>query len=273
VPDVDFALITLISALVGGLTLVSGFGLGTLLMPAFAIFFPLEIAIAATGVVHFVNNLFKLAVVGRWARREVVVRFGLPAVVAGALGAGLMNLAADLEPVHAYAIGSMQAQVTWLKLVIALLLVIFAALELSPRYGQIAFPMRALPIGGVLSGFFGGISGMQGALRAPFLLRAGLSQEEYVGTANVISTLVDFIRLTIYAVGFLAAAPGGGDAQAGSALQEPRTLWLIVAACGAGFLGAFLGAKIVRKVTLRAIRLVVAVMLFVAAGAMGAGVV
>jgi hypothetical protein len=34
-----------------GLTLFSGFGLGTVLMPAFAVFFPVPTAIAATAVV------------------------------------------------------------------------------------------------------------------------------------------------------------------------------------------------------------------------------
>ena len=49
------------------LTLFSGFGLSTLLMPAFALFFPLEAAIAMTAVVHLANNVFKLALVGRKA--------------------------------------------------------------------------------------------------------------------------------------------------------------------------------------------------------------
>ncbi len=47
------------------LTFFSGFGLGTILAPVFAIFFPIDIAIALTGVVHFSNNLFKMALVGK----------------------------------------------------------------------------------------------------------------------------------------------------------------------------------------------------------------
>ena len=41
------------------LTLFSGFGLGTLLLPAFAVFFPIEVAVASTAIVHAANNLFK----------------------------------------------------------------------------------------------------------------------------------------------------------------------------------------------------------------------
>ena len=60
------------------LTFFSGFGLGTILMPVFAIFFPVEIAIALTGVVHFSNSLFKISLVGRKADKEVLLRFGIP---------------------------------------------------------------------------------------------------------------------------------------------------------------------------------------------------
>lgn len=46
----------LTALVVSGLTLFSGFGLGTLLMPAFAVFFPVEVAVAATAVVHLATN-------------------------------------------------------------------------------------------------------------------------------------------------------------------------------------------------------------------------
>ncbi|WP_206054762.1 hypothetical protein [Nitrosococcus wardiae] len=47
------------------LTLFSGFGLGTLLMPVVAIFFPVTVAVALTAFVYLLNNLFKLAVLWR----------------------------------------------------------------------------------------------------------------------------------------------------------------------------------------------------------------
>ena len=34
-------------------------------MPAFALFFPVPIAIAATALIHLANNLFKVYLVGR----------------------------------------------------------------------------------------------------------------------------------------------------------------------------------------------------------------
>jgi uncharacterized membrane protein YfcA len=84
---VDFVLVALVATGVSGLTLYSGFGLGTLLMPVFALFFPVEVAVAATAVVHGANNIFKLTVVGRQADRQLVLRFGIPAIIAAFVGA------------------------------------------------------------------------------------------------------------------------------------------------------------------------------------------
>src|SRR4030043_82629 len=72
------------------LTFFSGFGLGTILMPVFAIFFPIDIAIALTGVVHFSNNLFKISLVGKHADKTVLLRFGIPAIIASFAGAWLL---------------------------------------------------------------------------------------------------------------------------------------------------------------------------------------
>ena len=74
----SFLLVAVASLLVAALTLFSGFGLGSLLMPVFALFFPVEVAVGATAVVHFANNLFKLALVGRWADAKVVLSSSCP---------------------------------------------------------------------------------------------------------------------------------------------------------------------------------------------------
>lgn len=55
----DFIWVGLTAFIASALTFFSGFGPGTILMPAFTLLFPVEIAIAATAVVHFLNNFFK----------------------------------------------------------------------------------------------------------------------------------------------------------------------------------------------------------------------
>ena len=74
------------------LTFFSGFGLGTILTPVMMIFFPTEVAIALTGVVHFSNNIFKFFLVGKNIDKKVLILFGLPSVIASFIGAYLLIL-------------------------------------------------------------------------------------------------------------------------------------------------------------------------------------
>jgi hypothetical protein len=61
-----------------------------------------------------------------------------------------------------------------LAIALAVLMVVFAVLELVPRLAAFSFKERHLFAGGLVSGFFGGFSGHQGALRSMFLLRSGI---------------------------------------------------------------------------------------------------
>ena len=65
----EYILIPIVALLASALTFFSGFGLGTLLLPAFALFFPVDVAIALTAIVHFLNNTFKFVLVTIWIAR------------------------------------------------------------------------------------------------------------------------------------------------------------------------------------------------------------
>lgn len=177
------------------LTFFSGFGLGTLLGPVLMFFFPVEVAIALTGVVHFLNNIFKLVLVGKHMDKEVVLRFGIPAVIFAMLGALLLFYTTDLSPLYAYTMLGKTFNVFPAKLLIAVLLMFFALVDLLPWFGRLQFSKDKLSLGGALSGFFGGLTGAQGALRSSFLIKVGLSKEAFVGTTVVVSTMVDVTRL------------------------------------------------------------------------------
>ncbi len=247
-----------VALLASGLTFFSGFGLGTLLLPVFACFFPLEEAIALTAVVHFLNGLFKLALVGRHADRGVILRFGLPAIAAAFVGARALHALSGLPDLLQYGLGGRELAVTPVKLTVGVLLLVFAVLEFSPRFGRLSFGVRWLPLGGVLSGFFGGLSGMQGALRSAFLVRAGLTKEVYVATGVAVSVLIDVTRLGVYGR-TLAAEAADLD-------------WVLLAAAVlAAFAGAALGNLYLKKLTMRGVQRLVAVLLAVVALGLGSG--
>lgn len=245
----EYALIAATAFVISGLTLFSGFGLGTVLMPAFALFFPVPVAIAATAVVHLANNLFKVALVGRQADWSVVARFSLPAAGAAVLGAGALVTLAGLPVLSTYTFIGREHELTVLNLVIGMLIVAFALLELSPAFAALAFPPKYLVLGGLISGFFGGLSGNQGAFRSAFLIKARLGKEAFVGTSVVSAVVVDTVRIAVYGVSFVTAS---------FAALPQEVVGVVAAATAAAFAGAFLGARLLRKVTFHSVQMIVA---------------
>ncbi|MBS0188229.1 MAG: sulfite exporter TauE/SafE family protein [Planctomycetes bacterium] len=259
----EYLVVCSVALVAAGLTLVSGFGLGTLLMPAFAIFFPVPASIAATAIVHLASNLFSLGLVARHADRRMVLLFGVPAAAAAFLGAWLLKSLATIAPLTTWSFADHRFEITIVKLVVAVLIFCFALLDLLPILPQFSIGPRLLPVGGMLSGFFGGLSGHQGTLRAAFLMRTGVSKETYVGLNCVCGVMVDVARLLVYGLGIFTATVAG---------DRPIRVSLVLAACGAAFAGAFIGSRIIRKVTLGTLRWIVGILLLLSAVAMGVGI-
>jgi hypothetical protein len=157
-------------------------------------------------------------------------------------------------------LGEKQFEITLIKLIIAILLLFISLFEVIPRFQKIQFGKNKLILGGILSGFFGGLAGIQGALRSAFLIKAGLSKEAYIATGVVIASMVDFTRLSVYAEHFTT-----------SGLHE--NVGLIVFAIVSAILGAVIGKKLLKKITLQFVQVFVAVMLILIALALGAGLI
>mgnify|MGYP000032272164 FL=1 len=256
----EIIIISITAFIVAILTFFSGFGLGTILTPVFMIFFPVDLAIGLTGIVHFFNNVFKLLLVGGKADKVVLLRFGIPAVIAAIAGSWLLLNITDLEPLFAYEMFGKTFKVYLVKFIISILLICFASMDLLPYFSKLQFGRDKLPIGGALSGFFGGLSGNQGALRSAFLIKAGLSKEAFIATAVVVSTFVDFTRLSVYATRFTK-----------SGLSDNLTL--VICATLSAIVGAYIGNKLLKKVTLKFLQVTVAIMLIIISIALGAGLI
>ncbi|HSV75219.1 MAG TPA: TSUP family transporter [Chthonomonadales bacterium] len=261
----EFLVVGAAALLVSGLTLYSGFGLGTLLMPVFALFFPVEMAVAATAVVHGANSAFKAVAVGKGADRSLVLGFGVPAVLAALVGAACLTYVSGLGAIATYTVGARTAEITPIKLLVAALMLAFAALELSPRLRGVEIGRRHLTLGGCLSGFFGGLSGHQGALRSAFLARTCESPRAFVGTNAVIGLMVDLARTS----GYVAMFAVGG--QAGR--LAPGQWWLILTGTLAAFAGVMLAKRFLHSVTMRSVQTLTARMLVVFALALAAGLI
>ncbi len=125
----EIAVISITAFIVSILTFFSGFGLGPILTPIFMIFFPVDLAIALTGVIHFSNNIFKIILVGKNADKSVLLRFGIPAVIAAFVGAWVLLHIPDNMPLFGYDLWGKTYEVYPLKFLISILPIIFASMD------------------------------------------------------------------------------------------------------------------------------------------------
>jgi len=256
----EYVIISAAALFASGLTMYSGFGLGTLLLPVFAFFFPVNIAIALTAIVHFFNNVFKLFLLAKFTDFKTVAVFGIPAIAAAFFGAEILNYLSGTEPLASYNFLGRNYKVELIKIVIAFLILIFALLELIPGFEKkYRFEKKYLPVGGLLSGFFGGLSGHQGALRSAFLIRLNLAKETFIATGVAVAVMIDTTRLIVYSTNFLSP-------------ELFNNFWLLFTATVSAFIGAFIGRRLLKKITYKFIQTLVGIMLIFIAVGLGVGI-
>lgn len=256
-----YFLIAITSLIASFLTFFSGFGLGTILLPVFALYYPLPVAVALTACVHLLNNLFKLALVYKNINWKVVLRFGIPSVIAAFGGALLLEQISEKNTIlYAYHIHNLNAIITWPGLTIGLLIILFAIIELSKQLSAITFNSHYLIPGGLLSGFFGGFTGHQGALRSAFLLRLDLAKPAFIATGVMVACMVDVVRLSLYS-NF-------------SSLKNHETNYSLLAlAVASAWIGAFIGNKLFKKTSIGFFKWFVGLFMFVMGVLIASGVV
>lgn len=251
-------IICIVAAIASSLTFFSGFGLATILTPVMVIFFPIEIAIALTGIVHLLNNFYKISLVRKQINWKIGLMFGITAIIGAFIGAELLLVFSKSEPLYIYPIDEKEFEVTLIKLIISVLMIAFALFEFIPFLKNIQFQKNKLYIGGFVSGFFGGLSGNQGALRSAFLLRYGLTKEEFIATGVLIACFVDLTRLSVYFNRFLNINVGDN-------------ITVLIGATLSAFAGAFIGSKLFKKITLEFVQWTVTIMVILIAIGLGTG--
>lgn len=85
-----------------------------------------------------------------------------------------------------------------------------------------------------MSGFFGGLSGNQGALRSSFLIKLNLEKQTFIATTVVISFFVDLTRLGVYSTNLFK-------------INLEEHLVLGICSVSSAILGAFVGNKLLKK--------------------------
>jgi uncharacterized membrane protein YfcA len=246
----EYILVALTVLFGATLTFFSGFGLGTLMLPVFSLFFPLPLAIGATAIVHFSNNIFKFGMLYRHIHVQTLIRFGIPALIAALGGSLLLGWIGKMPVIHNYHLGSHECQISVMKLVLGCLMIFFAWFDLDPRFSNWQMDKKWMPLGGVLSGFFGGISGHQGAFRSAFLTKTDLTKDQFLGTSNAISLIIDVSRISVYSASLNFTQLSG--------IKGVLLTGIVFA-----FIGTYFGKKMIQKTTLNGIKRVVGICLLV----------
>lgn len=228
--EISIAIVCLLGAFA---TFFSGFGLGTILLPVFSLYFPIELAILATALVHFANNIFKMSLMAKHLDFSLFKRFGITAFIGALIGASVLTWVEQAGFMYASPIWEGKS-VTYVSFFVGILMLFFVVFE----WKSIRFPFSNspyfLPVGGLLSGFFGGFSGHQGALRSAFLSKITLDKQLFVATSALISLLIDVSRITIYS----------GSTEWG----QLNARYLVIGGLSA-FAGSLLGKRYLNKVS------------------------
>ncbi len=227
------------------LTFYSGFGLGTLLLPVFALNFPVEQAILMTAIVHFSNGVFKLWMMRNHIDIILFMRFGVAATLGALLGAFSLAFINSVSINYPLSLGPWTGSITLVNVIIGLLIIVFGLLEFV-EFGKKPWGIGSMTLGGLLSGFFGGLSGHQGALRSAFMIRYPLSKEVFIGTGVAIACLVDVTRLAVYIPDIVR-----GDLS--------PSFYLIGISILAAISGAWVGNRYLKKLNILSIKRVTAI--------------
>jgi uncharacterized membrane protein YfcA len=245
----DLFLLVIVSFGASWLTFFCGFGFGTMLTPVFYLMFKdMTLAIAATAIVHFLNNVFKFLLMKRSVNWNVAIPFGAAAIPAAFLGAYLATKI-DNQIIYEYLFMGRTMQIDLLNFVFGIILVAFALVELIPAW-SVAFSKKSLWIGGLISGFFGGLSGHQGALRTAFLIKYNLKKEVFIATGIMVALVIDVVRTSVYATSF-------------NYVELSESWLLIVVSLIAALVGAITGKLFLKKIKLDLLNLIVAIAMLV----------
>lgn len=217
--SVQYVVLIPITLATSVITLFTGFGVGTIMMPVLALFFDVKVAIFLAAIVHFFNNVSRLLLYRTEINWQIIKRFGVVSILGAFIGSfAQMYLDSD-----------------WLKTGVGLFLVSYAVLTLLPGNKKIELPRSMDVVGGFLSGLIGGLIGNQGAIRSLYLLGYGLQKQELIVSAALIAVIIDSTRIPVYAYSNLQY------------LQE--NLLLLASVVAAAILGTVVGSRLIPKVS------------------------
>jgi hypothetical protein len=220
------SLLVFFSSMIGTIT---SFGTATIMVPVMANFYSYNPILLFTGIIHWFGNLWKMYFFKSGMNVKLILLFGIPGIVASYIGASLIL---DIDQVI-------------LSRILGVFLIIYVVFVTLNNKWKLPKNNLTAIAGGLSSGFFSGIFGIGGAVRATFLSAFKLQKDVFIFTAGAIGFFIDSSRLVNYLSNGISL--------------EGIFLWGLFLFVPISLLGAYVGKRVVNKLPQERFRNVVAV--------------
>jgi uncharacterized protein len=226
-------LVAFVGVVSAAIAWVTGFGIGSLLTPTFAIRTGTKLAVAAVAIPHVVATAQRFWLLRRHVDRRVLLGFGMASAIGGLAGALLHIWVSN----------------RFLSVAFGVVVALTGIAELTGWMRRVHWGRSAAWTAGTLSGGLGGLVGNQGGIRTAAMLGFDVPKEAFVATSTAVGLFVDGARLPVYLATDWRAMLG---------------IWpLIALATGATMVGTAIGGAILGRISKQAFRRVIAALLII----------
>lgn len=230
----EFLVAVVVVGFFAGMTAsVAGFGIGSFLTPLVSIQTGTKVAIALVSLPHFFGSASRFWLLKSKVNRKILIRFGLLSAAGGIAGA----------LVHVFFVSNLLQIIFYVMLILAGILGVIQVSE-RLRFGKIG-----AAVVGLASGFFGGLVGEQGGIRAVALLNFDVEKEAFIATATATALIVDAVRMPVY---FLTQYN-----------QVSQFLLILIFSSIAVIIGTFAGNLLLKKIPERSFKRIVSLLVLV----------
>ncbi|MBL7885044.1 MAG: sulfite exporter TauE/SafE family protein [Bacteroidia bacterium] len=224
-----FLLLSLLAEILGT---IGGFGSSVFFVPIADLYFDFHSVLGITAIFHLSSNISKIALFRKGIDKSLLLNFGVPAVLFVILGAWLTNF---------FDAKILELSLSVFLIVLSLVFLIFRNWELKPT------KTNSL-IGGGLSGFVAGMVGTGGAIRGMTLSAFNMNKDAFIATSAIIDFAIDLSRSGVYFYnGYI----------------HQHDMYLIPFLLIIGFVGTWIGKKILNHINQKTFKTIVLVLILV----------
>ncbi|MBN8697191.1 MAG: sulfite exporter TauE/SafE family protein [Bacteroidetes bacterium] len=224
-----FLVLSLFSEILGT---IGGFGSSVFFVPIAGFYLDFHSVLGITAIFHLSSNISKIALFRKGIDKQLLINFGVPAVLFVIFGAWLSN--------------KFDSKV--LEFSLSIFLIVLSVLFLLFRNWVVKPTKTNSLLGGGISGFVAGLVGTGGAIRGMTLAAFNMEKDAFIATSALIDFAIDLSRSGVYVY---------------NGYVHKNDLYLIPFLFGVGFLGTYIGKKVLNYIPQQTFKTIVLFMILV----------